>query len=114
VQVRSFAAVSPVYAIIVYFWDWCVWSLSVFLDAGEEALRNSGVSYTVVRPGGLTNKPAGEVQLCAGAFLFHRAVGNGVCWVFWLFCGVLSSQIAFRVASEEALRNPPMSLSSPL
>ena len=27
---------------------------------GEEALRNSGVPYTVVRPGGLVNKPGGE------------------------------------------------------
>jgi uncharacterized protein YbjT (DUF2867 family) len=27
---------------------------------GEEALRNSGVPYTIVRPGGLTNAPGGE------------------------------------------------------
>jgi uncharacterized protein YbjT (DUF2867 family) len=45
------------------------WSLMDHKYAGEEALRNSGVSYTVVRPGGLTNKPAGEMQLCAGVFI---------------------------------------------
>jgi uncharacterized protein YbjT (DUF2867 family) len=30
---------------------------------GEEALRASGVPYTIVRPGGLTNAPAGEVNV---------------------------------------------------
>lgn len=31
--------------------------------AGEEVLRKSGLPYTVVRPGGLTNDPAGQVEL---------------------------------------------------
>eukprot|EP00882_Tetradesmus_deserticola_P003700 GHRQ01003914.1.p1 GENE.GHRQ01003914.1~~GHRQ01003914.1.p1 ORF type:complete len:227 (+),score=84.86 GHRQ01003914.1:67-747(+) len=39
------------------------WSLMDHKYAGEEALRGSGVPFTVVRPGGLTNKPAGETQL---------------------------------------------------
>lgn len=30
---------------------------------GEEALRNSGVPYTIVRPGGLLNEPAGGKEL---------------------------------------------------
>lgn len=30
---------------------------------GEEVLRNSGLTYTVVRPGGLTNTPGGEQKL---------------------------------------------------
>ena len=30
---------------------------------GEEALRNSGLNYTVVRPGGLVNIPGGEERL---------------------------------------------------
>lgn len=30
---------------------------------GEERLRRSGVPYTVVRPGGLVNEPAGQAQL---------------------------------------------------
>ncbi|MEE4185519.1 MAG: SDR family oxidoreductase [Gammaproteobacteria bacterium] len=30
---------------------------------GEEALRNSGLTYTVVRPGGLVNIPGGEQRL---------------------------------------------------
>ena len=30
---------------------------------GEQALRASGVPYTIVRPGGLVNKPAGEFAL---------------------------------------------------
>jgi len=30
---------------------------------GEEAVRNSGVPYTIVRPGGLVNKPGGETAL---------------------------------------------------
>lgn len=35
--------------------------------AGEEALRHqSGVSYTVVRPAGLTNGPSGQAVLKAG------------------------------------------------
>ena len=33
--------------------------------AGEEALRRSGLPYTVVRPGGLSDKPAGEGTLLA-------------------------------------------------
>lgn len=30
---------------------------------GEEALRNSGVPYTIIRPGGLLNEPAGGKEL---------------------------------------------------
>jgi len=30
---------------------------------GEEAVRNSGVPYTIVRPGGLTDEPGGETSL---------------------------------------------------
>ena len=30
---------------------------------GEEALRNSGLTYTIVRPGGLNNNPGNEQQL---------------------------------------------------
>ena len=30
---------------------------------GEEAVRNSGVPYTIVRPGGLTDEPGGEKSL---------------------------------------------------
>ncbi|MFQ5633795.1 MAG: SDR family oxidoreductase [Gammaproteobacteria bacterium] len=30
---------------------------------GEEALRTSGVPYTIVRPGGLTNAPGGEFEI---------------------------------------------------
>lgn len=30
---------------------------------GEEALRSSGVAYTIVRPGGLTNAPAAEFEV---------------------------------------------------
>jgi uncharacterized protein YbjT (DUF2867 family) len=39
----------------------------LFLYALEETLRNSGVSHTFVRSGGLTNKPAGETYLGAAA-----------------------------------------------
>lgn len=35
------------------------------LMQGEEALRASGVPYTVVRPGGLTGDPAGQARLVA-------------------------------------------------
>jgi len=31
--------------------------------AGEEALRRSGLPYTIVRPGGLSDKAAGEAKL---------------------------------------------------
>ena len=30
---------------------------------GEEALRASGMPYTVVRPGGLSNQPGGKAKL---------------------------------------------------
>jgi uncharacterized protein YbjT (DUF2867 family) len=30
---------------------------------GEEAVRASGVTYTIVRPGGLVNKPGGETAI---------------------------------------------------
>jgi uncharacterized protein YbjT (DUF2867 family) len=45
------------------------WSLMDHKFAGEEALRSSGVSYTIVKPGGLTNKPAGETEIRAGVQL---------------------------------------------
>lgn len=32
----------------------------IWKGKGEEAVRASGVPYTIVRPGGLTNKPAGQ------------------------------------------------------
>lgn len=47
--------------------------------AGEQALTGSGLSYTVVRPGGLTNNTAGEVRLHAGNCLHiktHDAVSH--------------------------------------
>jgi len=34
--------------------------------AGENALRESGASYTVVRPGGLNNGQAGQHKLVTG------------------------------------------------
>lgn len=43
------------------------WSLMDNKFKGEEALRSSGLSYTIVKPGGLTNAPGGTVQLRAGA-----------------------------------------------
>lgn len=39
------------------------WSLMDYKYKGEEALRRSGVSYTIVRPGGLTSEPAGQARL---------------------------------------------------
>lgn len=36
---------------------------SLCTTAGEEVLRKSGLPYTVVRPGGLTDDPAGQAQL---------------------------------------------------
>jgi uncharacterized protein YbjT (DUF2867 family) len=50
--------------------------LTFLAAAGEEALRNSGVPYTVVRPGGLTNGPAGQTQLRAG----ENCLSAGLCW----------------------------------
>eukprot|EP00879_Flechtneria_rotunda_P001209 GHRR01001356.1.p1 GENE.GHRR01001356.1~~GHRR01001356.1.p1 ORF type:complete len:241 (+),score=74.34 GHRR01001356.1:206-928(+) len=41
------------------------WSLMDHKYQGEEKLKASGISYTIVRPGGLTNKPAGQVTLNA-------------------------------------------------
>ncbi|PSC74312.1 epimerase [Micractinium conductrix] len=39
------------------------WSLMDYKYKGEEVLRRSGVPYTIVRPGGLSNDPAGQAQL---------------------------------------------------
>ena len=38
---------------------------------GEDLLRQSGATYTIVRPGGLTNGPAGKEKLVIGTFLWH-------------------------------------------
>ena len=35
---------------------------------GENLLRQSGASYTIVRPGGLTNKPSGRAKLVASTY----------------------------------------------
>jgi hypothetical protein len=42
------------------------WSLMDNKFAGEQQLRQSGLPYTIVRPGGLGNGPAGTQQLQAG------------------------------------------------
>ncbi|PRW59141.1 nad-dependent epimerase dehydratase isoform B [Chlorella sorokiniana] len=39
------------------------WSLMDYKYKGEEVLRKSGLPYTVVRPGGLVDEPAGQAQL---------------------------------------------------
>lgn len=39
------------------------WSLMDYKYKGEELLRKSGVPYTVVRPGGLSNDPPGQANL---------------------------------------------------
>lgn len=38
---------------------------------GEDLLRQSGATYTIVRPGGLTNGPAGKEKLVIGMLLWH-------------------------------------------
>ena len=38
-------------------------NILVWKFKGEEAVRNSGVDYTIVRPGGLVNKPGGQTQV---------------------------------------------------
>jgi hypothetical protein len=54
--------------------------------AGEEALRRSGMTFTVVRPGGLVNEPAGKAVLSVaqvwGLPAAKQAVGT---WA--LMCG---------------------------
>jgi hypothetical protein len=46
--------------------SWNCYALMVIcLHAGEEKLRKSGTPYTIVRPGGLSNEPAGKAQLVA-------------------------------------------------
>ena len=45
--------------------------------AGEEVLRRSGVPYTIVRPGGLSNDPAGQAQLVVAQ---ARGRGWGIRW----------------------------------
>lgn len=42
------------------------WSLMDNKWASEQKLRQSGIPYTVVKPGGLNNGPAGTQQLQAG------------------------------------------------
>lgn len=43
------------------------WSLMDNKFASEQQLRQAGIPFTIVRPGGLNNTPAGEQQLQAGA-----------------------------------------------
>jgi uncharacterized protein YbjT (DUF2867 family) len=43
------------------------WSLMDNKYASEQQLRQSGIPFTIVRPGGLNNTPAGQQQLQAGA-----------------------------------------------
>ena len=45
------------------------WSLMDEKLKGEEALRASGVPYTIVRPGGLTDQPGGKAKLTWSASL---------------------------------------------
>ena len=40
---------------------------------GEDALRASGAPYTIVRPGGLTNQPAGKAKLTWSALSCFKA-----------------------------------------
>lgn len=42
------------------------WGLMDNKFKGENALKASGLSYTIVRPGGLTNEPAGKSTLLTG------------------------------------------------
>lgn len=42
------------------------WRLMDKKFAGEEALRKSGIPYTIVRPGGLKNTPRGKERLVVG------------------------------------------------
>lgn len=44
-------------------------SASASWSAGEELLRHNGISYTVVRPGGLKNMPGGQEHIIAGEFM---------------------------------------------
>lgn len=66
------------------------WSLMDNKFASEQQLRQAGIPFTIVRPGGLTNAPAGEQQLQAGAnaslpeqcAFFHqleRPIGRAAC-----------------------------------
>jgi hypothetical protein len=52
------------------YMDYSPLSLKAYLSgqryAGENLLRTSGVPYTVVRPGGLTNKPGFQHKVIAG------------------------------------------------
>lgn len=41
-------------------------AINPMLNAGECALRDSGKSFTIVRPGHLLNEPAGQHQLITG------------------------------------------------
>jgi uncharacterized protein YbjT (DUF2867 family) len=46
------------------------WSLMDNKFAGEQKLRESGLPFTIVRPGGLNSLPAGTQKLAAGERLF--------------------------------------------
>jgi hypothetical protein len=59
------------------------WSLMDYKFKSEEALKDSGVSWTVVRPGGLTTGERGQAVIHAGESL--RGVrGRGGCIEAWL------------------------------
>lgn len=58
VLVSSMGVTHEDHALNKMFNNILIWKLK-----GEEAVRNSGVTYTVVRPGGLTDEPGGERAL---------------------------------------------------
>jgi uncharacterized protein YbjT (DUF2867 family) len=58
VLVSSMGVTHPDHPLNRMFDDILVWKLR-----GEDALRASGVPYTIVRPGGLTNDPGGRLAL---------------------------------------------------
>ncbi len=58
VLVSSMGATQEDHALNKMFSNILIWKFK-----GEEVLRNSGIDYTVVRPGGLTDEAGGETSL---------------------------------------------------
>ncbi|KAK9866696.1 hypothetical protein WJX84_008201 [Apatococcus fuscideae] len=90
------------------------WGLMDNKFKGEELLRHNGISYTVVRPGGLKNMPGGQEHIIAGqgdtiSGSVSRADVAAVC------VAALQSEAAQRVTLEliskpEGPPNPPESI----
>lgn len=70
------------------------WSLMDNKFAGEQKLKQSGLPFTIIRPGGLANGPAGTTQLAAGNVLKQQEQAIAATWLGYVQLYSSGCQIA--------------------